>query len=128
MTLTMEEENILKKQIEVQKLEQQLQNVIPTQLKLIPTKNTEISTLEQQIKAEEVHNTRIEYVKKVQPMKDNYRALIAQNKQIEIDNNAAINAARNADESVKQGIIDKINADKNELNILLGGIYEYRRA
>lgn len=120
MTLTMEEENILKKQIEIHKLEQQLQNIIPTQTTLTPTKDVEISTLKQQIKAEEVHTTRIEYVKKVQPMKDNYRVLIAQNKQIEVDNKAAIDAARNIDESARNEIIDSINTAKNELNTLFG--------
>lgn len=122
MTLTIEEENILRKQIEVQKLEQQLQSITPTEIELVPTKDAEISILKQQIKAEEVHTTRTEYVKKVQPMKDNYRALIAQNKQIEVDNKAAIDAARSMDESVKLGIIDNINAAKNELNTLLGGV------
>ena len=122
MTLTPEEENILKKQIEVQKLEQQLQNFIPTESELVPTKDAEISTLKQQIKDEEVHITRAEYVKKVQPMKDNYRALIAENKQIEIDNKTAIDTARSVDESARQSIIDSIDAAKNELNILLGGV------
>lgn len=122
MTLTLREENIFRKQIEVQKFEQQLQNLIPTKPELVITKDTEISTLKQQIKAEEVHTTRTEYVKKVQPMKDNYRALVAQNKQIEIDNKAAIDIARSTDESVRQKIFDSINTTKNELNILLGGV------
>lgn len=119
MTLTLEEEQIFRKQIEIQKLEYQLQNVIPTQPALILTKDAEISTLKQQIKAEEVHITRIKYIQKVQPMKNNYRVLIAQNKQIEIDNKEAINAARSTDELVKQEIINNINVIKNELNILL---------
>jgi hypothetical protein len=55
-------------------------------------------------------------------MKDNYRMLIAQNKQIEIDNKAAIDTARNVDELVRQTILDSINATKNELNTLLNGI------
>lgn len=122
MTLTLEEEQIFKKQIEVQKFERQLQNFISIEPELILTKDVEISTLEQQIKAEEVHTTRAVYVKKVQPMKDNHRALIAQNRQIEIDNKAAIDTARSIDESVRLGIIDSINAAKNELNILLGEV------
>lgn len=122
MTLTLNEEQILKKQIEVHKLEQQLQNVVPTQPALTPTKDAEISTLKQQIKAEEIHTTRAEYVKKVQPMKDNYRALVAQNKQIEIDNKIAINTARSTDVSARQEILDNINAAKNELNVLFGGV------
>lgn len=122
MTLTLEEENILRKQIEVQKLEQQLQNIAPTQPVLTSTKNAEISTLKQQIKAEEVHTTRAEYVKKVQPMKDNYRALIVQNQQIEIDNKAVIDAARSIDESARQGILDSINVVRNELTVLLDGV------
>ena len=122
MTLTLEEEQILKKQIEVQKLEQQLQNLIPTKPELVSTMDAEISTLKQQIKAEEVHTTRVEYVKKVQPMKDDYRALVAENKQIEIDNKTTIDMARSVDESVRQGILDSINTAKNELNILLGGV------
>lgn len=121
MTLTLNEENIFRKQIEVQKSEQQLQNFVPTQPVLIPTKDVEISTLKQHIKAEEVHTTRAEYVKKVQPMKDNYRVLVAQNKQIEINNKAAIDTARSTDESARQGILDSIDVIKNELNILLGG-------
>lgn len=121
MTLTLKVEQILKKQIEVQKLEQQLQNFVPTQSVLVSTKDVEISTLKQQIKAEEVHTTRTEYVKKVQPMKDNYRALIAQNKQIEIDNKAAIDTARSTDESARQGILDSIDVIRNELTVLLGG-------
>lgn len=119
MTLTLNEENILKKQIEVQKLEQQLQNVILTQPILIPVKNAEISTLKQQIKAEEVHTIRTEYVKKVQPMKNDYRTLTTQNKQIEIDNKTAIDIARSEEELTRQEIIDNINLIKNELNILL---------
>lgn len=119
MTLTLNEENILRKQIEVHKLEQQLQNFVQTEPELIPAKDAEISTLKQQIKAEEVHTTRAEYIKKVQPMKDNYRALIAQNKQIEINNKAAIDTARSTDESARQVILDNINVVKNELNILL---------
>lgn len=122
MTLTLEEENIFRKQIEVQKLEQQLQNTVSTQPVLTPTNDAEISTLKQQIKAEEIHTTRVEYVKKVQPMKDNYRALIAQNKQIEIDNRSTIDAARSTDESARQIILNDINVVKNELNILLGGV------
>lgn len=122
MTLTPKEENILKKQIEVQKLEQQLQNIIPTQTTLTPTKDVDISTLKQQIEAEEVHTTRAEYVKKVQPMKDNYRALIVQNQQIEIDNKAAIDTAQSTDESARQGILDSIDVVLNELNVLLGGV------
>jgi hypothetical protein len=122
MTLTIEEETILRKQIEIKKREHQLQNVVLTQPALIPTKDVEISTLKQQIKAEEVHTTRVEYVKKVQPMKDNYRALIVQNKQIKIDNKAEIDAARSTDELVKQGILNNINVAKNELNTLLGEI------
>ena len=122
MTLTLNEEQILRKQIEVQKLEQQLQNIIPTEPVLLPTKDAELSTLKQQIKAEEVHTTRAEYVKKVQPMKDNYIALIAQNKQIRIDNKAAIDIARSEDELVRQEIINNINAVKSELNILLNEI------
>lgn len=122
MTLTLNEENIFRKQIEVQKLEQQLQNLILTKPELVSTKDAEILTLKQQIKAEEIHTTRTEYVKKVQPMKDNYRALIAQNKQIEIDNKAAINIARSTDELARQPIIDNINVAKNELNILLGEV------
>ena len=122
MTLTPGEENILKKQIEVQKLEQQLTNIIPSNPILTPTKDVEVSTLKQQIKAEEIHITRIEYVKKVQPMKDNYIALLAQNKQIEINNNAAINAACSTNESAKQVILDDINMVKSELNILLNEI------
>ena len=122
MTLTLEEEQILRKQIEVQKLEQQLQNITPAEPELLPTKDAEISTLKQQIKAEEVHDTRTEYVKKVQPMKDNYRALIAENKQIEIDNKAAIDTARGVDESVRQGILDSIDVVRNELTVLLGGV------
>jgi hypothetical protein len=118
MTLTFNEENILRTQIEIQKLEQQLQNVIPAQPTLILTKNAEISTLKQQIKAEEVHNTRTEYVKKVQPMKNNYHKLIAQNKQIEIYNKTSIDAAKSTDESTRQGIISAINVAKNELNTL----------
>lgn len=119
MTLTLDEESIFRKQIEVQKFEQQLQNVVPTQPALIPTKNAEISNIKQQIKDEEVHTTRTEYVKKVQPMKDNYRALIAQNKQIEIDNKAAIDTARSTDDSARQGILDSINVVRNELTVLL---------
>jgi hypothetical protein len=122
MTLTLTEESIFRKQIEIQKFEQQLQNFIKTAPELTSTKDTEISTLKQQIKAEEVHTTRTDYIKKVQPMKDNYRALITQNKQIEIDNKAAIDAARKMDESTRQEIIDSINAAKNELNTLLGGV------
>lgn len=122
MTLTFEEENILRKQIEILKLEKQLQNIIPSNPALILTKDAEISILKQQIKAEEVHTTRTDYVKKVQPMKDNYRALIAQNKQIEIDNKTSIDTARSIDESVRQGIIDSIDTAKNELNTLLGGV------
>lgn len=122
MTLTPEEESILRKQIEVHKLEQQLQNIIPTQSTLTPAKDAEISDLKQQIKAEEIHITRTEYIKKVQPMKDNYRVLIAQNKQIEIDNKTAIDTARSTDESARQEILDQINTTKNELNTLLGGI------
>ena len=122
MTLTLNEENIFRKQIEIQKLEQQLQNFIPIEPELIPTKDAEISTLKQQIKAEEVHITRAEYVKKVQPIKDNYRTLITQNKQIEIDNNAAIDAARSTDELVRQEIINNINVVKNELNVLFNEI------
>lgn len=122
MTLTLKEEDIFRKQIEIQKLEHQLQNAIPTQPILSPTKDAEISTLKQQIKAEEVHTTRTEYVKKVQPMKDNYRGLIAQNEQIEIGNKEAIDIARSADESVRKPILDQINAAKNEFDILLGGV------
>lgn len=122
MAFKLDEENILRKQIEVQKLEQQLQNIVPTQPVLIPTKDAEISTLKQQIKAEEVHTTRAEYVKKVQPMKDNYRALVSENKQIEIDNKTAIDTARSTDSSARQEILDQINTVKNELNILLGGV------
>lgn len=122
MTLTPEEENIFRKQIEVQKLEQQLQNLVPAEPELLLTKNAEISTLKQQIKAEEIHTTRTDYITKVQPMKDNYRALIAENKQIEIDNKAAIDAARSTDKSARQEILDSIDAFKDELNILLGGI------
>ena len=119
MTLIFNEEQILKKQIKIYKLERQLQNIISTQPVLIPTKDIEISTLRQQIKAEESHITRTEYIKKVQPMKDNYMVLIIQNKQIEIDNKAIIDIARNMDESVRQEIIDSINIIKNELNVLL---------
>ena len=122
MTLTLKEEQIVKKQIEVHKLERQLQNVVPTQPILIPTKDAEISTLKQQIKAEEVHTTRTEYVKKVQPMKENYRALIAENKQIEINNKAVIDTARSTDESVRQEILDSIDVVRNELGVLLGGV------
>jgi hypothetical protein len=122
MTLTLKEEDILKKQIEVQKLEQQLVNIIPSSPILTPTKDAEISTLKQQIKAEEIHTTRAEYVKKVQPMKDNCRVLIAQNKQIKIDNKVAIDTARSTDELVKQIILNDINVIKNELNILLNEI------
>ena len=121
MTFTTKEENILRKQIEIQKLEQQLQNIVPTQPVLTLTQDVEILSLKQQIKAEEAHITRTEYVKKVQPMKDNYRTLIAQNQQIKIDNKAAIDTARNIDESVRNEIIDSINTAKNELNTLLGG-------
>lgn len=119
MTLTLDEEQIFRKQIEIQKLEHQLQNIIPTQPILMLTKDVEISILKQQIRAEEVHITRTEYIQKVQPMKDNYRALIVQNKQININNKTAINTARNTDELVKQEIINNINMIKNELNILL---------
>lgn len=122
MTLTLGEEQIFKKQIVIQKLKQQLQNLIPTKPKLMITNDVEIATLKQQIKAEEVHTTRAEYVKKVQPMKDNYRALVAQNKQIEIDNKVAVDIARSTDESARQGILDQINMAKNELNTLLGGV------
>lgn len=122
MTLTIEEEQIFRKQIELMKFEQQLINIMPTQPVLALSKDAEISTLQQQIKAEEVHTTRAEYVKKVQPMKDNYRALIAQNKQIEIDNKAAIDTARSTDESVRQGILDSIDVVRNELTVLLGGV------
>jgi hypothetical protein len=122
MTLTLKEEDILKKQIEVQKLEQQLVNIIPLSPILTPTKDAEISTLKQQIKAEEIHTTRAEYVKKVQPMKDDYRALIAQNKQIEINNKIAINIAQSTDESGRQKILDDINIVKSELNISLNEI------
>lgn len=122
MTLTPEEESILKKQIEVQKLEQQFQNIIQTEPELSPTKDAEILTLKQQIKDEEVHTTRTEYIEKVQPMKDNYRALITENKQIEIDNKAAIDTARSTDQTARQEILNQINTAKNELNILLGGV------
>jgi hypothetical protein len=122
MTLTLEEEQIFRKQIEVQKLEQQLQNLVLTKPVLTPTKDAEISTLKQQIKAEEVHTARTEYIKKVQPMKDNCRVLIAQNKQIEVDNKAAIDIARSTDDLARQEILDSINTAKNELNTLLSGI------
>lgn len=122
MALTLNEENIFKKQIEVQKLEQQLQNLILTKPVLTSTKDVEISILKQQIKAEEIHIKRTEYVKKVQPMKDNYRILIAQNKQIEIDNKIAIDIAQNVDKLAKQVILDNINVVKNELDILLGKV------
>ena len=122
MAFTSEEEQILRKQIEVQKLGQQLQNFVQTEPELTVTKDTEISTLKQQIKDEEVHTTRTEYVKKVQPMKNNYGALIAQNKQIEMDNKTTIDAARSADETARQEILDQINTAKNELNVLLGRV------
>lgn len=119
MTLTIEEEQIFRKQIELMKFEQQLANIVLIQPVLTSSKDAEISILQQQIKAEEIHTKRSDYIKKVQPMKDNYRVLIIQNKQIEIDNKAIIDIARNMDESVKQEIFDSINIIRNELNMLL---------
>jgi Fe2+ transport system protein B len=119
MTFTLNEEDILKKQIEIHKLEQHLQNLISTQPVLIPTKDVEITTLKHQIVDEEKHTTRIEYIKKVQPMKDSLKELIAQNEIMKSDNKDAIEIARINDELARQPIIDSINAAKNEMNILL---------
>ena len=122
MTLTIEEEQIFRKQIELMKHGQELANMVPTQPVLALSKDTEISTLLQQIKAEEIHTKRSDYITKVQPMKDNLKELIAQNEQIEVDNKATLDITHNADESIRQGILDSISAAKNEMNVLLGGI------
>jgi len=59
---------------------------------LQPTLDTEIATLKQAIKAEEVHTTRAEYIATVQPMKDELINLKAQNEIIKAENKAAQDA------------------------------------
>ncbi len=106
MTLSLSEAEVVARNLgKFKRLQQQLEDTMLVTPALAPTKEAEIAAIVAEIKANEHHIRRTDYIAAVQPLKDQLRDLIAKNDDIIASNNVLTKTAQD-DYKTAQASID----------------------